>query len=56
MAKPDICFCWWCGKKFWRNRHVKVVVDGHKRSMHKACSREAMQDEAIQNNAFGLEY
>jgi hypothetical protein len=36
--KPRVNFCWECGRKLRGNYHVELVVDGHKRIVHKQCS------------------
>lgn len=38
METPKTRFCWACMRQLWGNHHEAMVIDGHKRILHKKCA------------------
>ena len=39
MTKMRIRFCWLCGKQLYGNHSAMLKIDGHLRTLHKACDK-----------------
>jgi len=45
--KPRVRFCWLCSKKLYGNHFKEIPVDGHVRTLHKACATDVIEDYDI---------
>ena len=39
VKKSKVNFCWECGKKLYGNHRTEMIIDGHKRTLHKQCAK-----------------